>query len=76
MIVESCFLSREADGDYIIYYVKARDLEYMREVSKKSTLEVDRFNEEFKQKVIESRMELEVLTDFDRLNRSTSFSGD
>ncbi len=37
MVVESMFLERHPDGDYLYYYVKARDLMQANEVNMKST---------------------------------------
>ncbi len=37
MVVESLFLERRDDGDYLYYYVKARDLAHANEINSRST---------------------------------------
>ena len=65
--VESVFFSKELDGDYIIYYIKAESIDKMREVAKNSELAIDTFHRKFKQDTFESSTLLTKLVDFDRI---------
>ena len=65
VIVESVFLDERCDGDYLIYYVKARSLHQAAEIVHRSTHEIDGYHQQFKAETWESRRPLELLVDFE-----------
>ncbi len=63
--VESVFLERTADGDFLVYYMRADDLDAAREVAKRSPHPIDAYHAQFKQEAWESSEQLELLIDFE-----------
>lgn len=64
-LVESVFLERTREGDYLIYYMKAKNLARAEEAYRRSTHEIDAYHLKFKEETWESRANLELLVDFD-----------
>lgn len=65
VLIESVFLDQNEDGsNYLIYYMKAKDLSYAKEVAKNSTLDIDKYHKECKSNFCELPKPLELLADF------------
>jgi hypothetical protein len=71
VVVESVFLEQTSDGDFLIYYMKARSLEDARQAVQHSHHEIDAYHQRFKQDTWESRRPLELLIDFENFDRLT-----
>ena len=67
VIVESAFLDSTAEGDFLIYYMKAESFEKATAVVKQSVHAIDAYHREFKQATTESDTKLELLVDLDRI---------
>lgn len=67
MVVESVFLDRCEDGDYLIFYTRAKDLIKANEAMQRSENPVDKEALEIIQKTWESAKPLEILFDADRI---------
>jgi tRNA A58 N-methylase Trm61 len=67
MVVESIFLDRCEDGDYLVFYTRAENLVKANEAMQKSDNQVDKEAIEMIQKTWESAKPLEILFDVDRL---------
>ena len=63
---EAAFLDQTAEGDFLIYIVKAESLNKAKEVAAKSVHEIDAYHHAFKPDTWASRTELELLLDLDR----------
>ncbi len=64
--VETAFLERAPEGDFLIYYLRADDIEQCNEAARTSTHPIDRYHREAMEAVTESSHVLELLVDFDR----------
>ncbi len=58
--IESVFLESCPDGDYLIYYMKAKDFNKVKEVFDKSTLPIDVYHRKFKQETMIESSGLEL----------------
>ncbi len=67
VIVESAFLYRSEDGDFLMYYVKAENLLKAQKVGKESRRAIDAYHQQFKRDTWDSTKELELLVDFERM---------
>lgn len=67
VLIESVFLEQHDNAFYLIYYMKALDLDKAFEVFKKSTLEIDNFHKECRKKYCDSSEKLEMLLDLNRI---------
>lgn len=67
VIVESAFLDKQGNDYYLIYYMKAENLAYARDIALKSTLAIDKYHKECFKMFCEDHMELEQLIDFHRI---------
>ena len=63
VVVESVFLLSRDDGDYLVYYMRARSLEQARSVVQSSPHEIDAFHQQFKKEAWESAESTELLLD-------------
>lgn len=63
VVVESVFLLSREDGDYLVYYMRARSMEQARTVVKTSKHEVDAIHQRFKREAWASMEDTEVLLD-------------
>jgi hypothetical protein len=63
--VESVFLDSNEQGDFLVYYMKARSLSAAREAAERSSHPIDAYHERFKAQTWESRSSLELLVDFE-----------
>lgn len=62
--LESVFLERASDGDFLIYFMRADDLDQAARVAAGSDSEVDVIHRAFKSATFESRELLRPLIDF------------
>lgn len=65
--IESAFLDRIDSDYYLIYYMKAKNFSYAREVAQKSTLKIDKYHRKCLKEFCEDRTVLEQLLDFHRI---------
>ena len=63
--VESVFLDSNEEGDFLVYYMKARSLSAARGAAERSSHPIDAYHQEFKAQTWESRSSLELLVDFE-----------
>jgi hypothetical protein len=69
VVVESVFLDQTSEGDFLIYYLKARNLEEAAQAAQQSQHEIDAYHQQFKQDAWESGKPLELLIDFENFDR-------
>lgn len=67
VVVESAFLDRHGEDYFLIYYLKAENIQHVYEVFEKSTLPIDHYYKECWKKFCEGREVLEELLDIDRI---------
>ena len=67
IVVESAFLDSTADGEFLIYYVKAKSMEAAQEAVQRSTHPIDTYHQQFKTDTWEARTLLQPLIDFENL---------
>lgn len=67
VLVESAFIDKQESDFYLIYYLKAEDIERAYEVFDKSTSVIDIYFKECWGKYCEGRVVLEELLDLERL---------
>jgi hypothetical protein len=65
VVVESVFLDQTSDGDFLIYYMKAQDLEDASQTARQSEHDIDAYHGQFKRDTWESQKPLELLIDFE-----------
>jgi hypothetical protein len=68
VIIESAFLDKQGDDYYLIYYMKAEDLNFARQAYHASTLEIDKFHKSCWKKYCEQTETLEALIDLNMLS--------
>lgn len=68
IIVESAFLDKIGDTDYLIYYIKSPDIKKSLEIFKNSCLPIDEFYKQKWRDLCEESIVLDVLLDVDLLN--------
>lgn len=64
--IETVFLESNADGDFLVYYMRVDDADANRRAVERSTHAIDVYHRSMMQEVVESRHLLEPLVDFDR----------
>jgi hypothetical protein len=64
--VESAFLERTADGDYLIYYMRAADRQRAAGAAAQSTHPIDQYHQSFKRETWEEATTLELLVDLEQ----------
>jgi uncharacterized protein DUF6176 len=67
VVIESVFLDESDDGDFLVYFMKARSLADATRVAQRSTHAIDAYHQEFKRSTWEATTPLEVLIDFENL---------
>ena len=67
VIVESTFLDRQPSGDFLIYYLRAQDIEKAMDVFQNSSLTIDAYHKECWSKYCEKSTHLEQLFDLDTI---------
>jgi hypothetical protein len=68
VFLESVFLDRTGEGDFLIGYIRAQSFETGAEAIRKSVHAIDEYHRQFKQETWEERTELELLFDLDRIS--------
>lgn len=72
VLVESVFLERSPVGDFLVYYMKAVDIDRSFRVSRTSRRPIDLFHRQFKQDTWASTVDLELLLDLENFEGITS----
>jgi hypothetical protein len=67
VVLEAAFLDRTAEGDFLIYIMKAESFDKARQAAVKSLHEIDAYHKAFKRDTWGTRTELELLLDLDRM---------
>ncbi len=70
VVLESFFLERAADGDYLIGVMTAESFERSQEAVRGSTHAIDAYHQQFKRDAWESGEPLELLVDLNRLHEA------
>ncbi len=70
VVLESVFLDRTDDGDFLIGYMRAESFQRSGEAIQKSTHTIDEYHRKFKQDTWGERKELELLVDLDRISEA------
>lgn len=65
VVVESAFLDQQPDGDFLIYYMRAEDIEKAIAVFQNSSLAIDAYHKDCWGKYCEASSALEQLLDLD-----------
>lgn len=65
VVVESAFLDQQPDGDFLIYYMRAEDIERAIAVFQNSSLAIDAYHKDCWGKYCEASISLEQLLDLD-----------
>jgi hypothetical protein len=68
MVVESTFLDRTSEGDFLICFMKAQSFEKAMGVVKQSLHAIDASHQTFKKDTTASVTQLELLVDLDRMS--------
>jgi hypothetical protein len=68
IIIESVFLDKTSEGDFLIYYVKAKDLEDAKKAFQRSTVAIDEYHRQFKKETWDDFNNLEVLVDLENFS--------
>ncbi|MBA2368247.1 MAG: hypothetical protein H0V82_04380 [Candidatus Protochlamydia sp.] len=74
VVVESAFLDHHGDDSFLIYYVKAENIDLVYEIFEKSDLPIDNYFKECWKEYCEGREVLEELLDVDRIYNNSNFS--
>lgn len=67
VFVESVFLERAPDADFLVYYMKAADLDRSRQVARTSNRPIDVYHRRFKEETWASVANLELLVNLENL---------
>jgi hypothetical protein len=65
VVIESVFLDHDEQGDFLLYFMKARSLEAAAQAARRSSHPIDQYHGQFKLDTWESRTPLELLIDFE-----------
>ncbi|HEY0030228.1 MAG TPA: DUF6176 family protein [Bacteroidia bacterium] len=68
VFLETVFLDKQGEDNYLIYYMRFRDEEKAKAAFSQSKLNVDKYHAQFKQEVFVGKQELELLIDFINLD--------
>src|SRR4051812_44086137 len=66
VMLETVFLDRNSEGDFLIYLMKAESFEKAKEAVEHSAHTIDEYHQNFKHECWESGEKLEMLIDLDR----------
>lgn len=69
--LETVFLDRADDADYLIYFMKVVDAKKAGKIAQKSKHAIDAFHKQFKKDCWIEKQPLELLIDFDRYEELT-----
>lgn len=64
--LETVFLDRAIDADYLVYFMKVVDVKKAGKIAQKSKHAIDAFHQQFKKNCWVANHPLELLIDFDR----------
>lgn len=67
VILETVFLDQTSEGDFFIYVMKAKSFKKVKEAYEKSVHAIDEYHRKFMSETYETREELELLIDLDRI---------
>ena len=70
VIIESVFLDRTVEGDFLIVFMKAESFRKSGEAVQHSTHVIDEYHRQFKRDTWAERRELELLVDLDRTSEA------
>jgi hypothetical protein len=65
VVIETAFLDSSAEGDFLIYYLRAADFARASEVIAQSTHPIDAFHRQFKQDCWAETRQLDLLIDLE-----------
>jgi hypothetical protein len=65
VLVESVLLDSNDEGDFLIYYMKAKSMQAAREAVRRSVHPIDTYHQQFKTDTWDARTALELLVDFE-----------
>lgn len=68
VVLESFFIINIANEDYLIGYMRAKDIEKAKAVVKKSIHKIDKYHQKFKEDTWLKVSQAELLVDLSRLN--------
>ncbi len=63
VLEESVFLDHAPDGDYLVIFMRATNLQRAQQMGRESQAAIDQYHRQFKQEVFESGGALELLVD-------------
>ena len=66
VVLESAFLGRDAEGEYLVYYMRAADLKRAFAMAGRSVHPIDAYHRAFKEATWVKQEPLELLVDLDR----------
>ncbi|NOT45470.1 MAG: hypothetical protein HOP14_12785 [Acidobacteria bacterium] len=72
VVLEAAFLDCTAEGDFLIYVMKAESFEQAKEAAASSTHAIDEYHKAFKRDTWGVRKQLERLIDLDRTDEVTA----
>ncbi len=72
VVLEAAFLDHTAEGDFLIYIMKAESFGKAQQTAAKSLHEIDAYHKAFKRDTWASRTELELLLDLDRMDEPSA----
>ena len=67
VVLEAAFLDHTAEGDFLIYIMKAESFDQAKQAVANSSHEIDAYHQAFKRDTWGTRTELELLLDLDRI---------
>ena len=65
--IESVFLEKTSEGNFLIYFMKVKNSQEARTVADKSKHPIDEYHQKMMKEITEKGEKLEILIDFDRL---------
>ncbi|HMF54859.1 MAG TPA: DUF6176 family protein [Pyrinomonadaceae bacterium] len=68
VVVESVFLDRTEQGDFLIYFMKAESFEKSAEAARNSKHSIDEYHRKFMKETRIEGTKLELLVDLDRIS--------
>jgi hypothetical protein len=68
VVFEAAFLDHTAEGDFLIYVMKAESFEKSEQAAARSTHDIDQYHRRFKREAWGDRTQLELLVDLDRID--------
>ena len=72
VVLEAAFLDRTAEGDFLIYIMKAESFDQAKQAAGNSLHDIDAYHRAFKRDTWGTRTELELLLDLDRTDERSA----